>query len=352
MSPESSTDSTRNLAVRQVLTGYSGLPQPTQLVALQSAGGFSGAELWRVETPAGMFALRAMPADLVNLNRLKGLHRLLAHLRDRGGLAQVAVPLRRGDGATHVVAHGSVWQLEPWMPGVADFAVHPSAERLHGALALLARWHLGARTFIPNESEAIWFASSAGAPSPGIRERAERIAFWNAPRCALVRDRLQRRDWPAFDALGLRVLDLYRDAAPRVAAELELGRRVTVAMQPVLRDIWHDHLLFTGDDVTGLIDAHASRFDNVATDLARLLGSLVADDRPLWEEGLAVYEAVRPLSIAERGLVELFDRSAVLLSGLTWLEWKCLEKRRFDRPDAVLARLEGIVRRMERLAAN
>src|SRR5262249_19553340 len=137
-----------------------------------------------------------------------------------------------------------------------------------------------------------------------------------------------------------------------VAGELEVGRRVAVPLQPCLRDVWHDHVLFTGDDVTGLIDAHACRVDNVATDLARLLGSLAGDDRAAWDTGLAAYEKIRPLNLDERGLLELFDRSAVLLSGLTWLEWKCLEQRRFERPEIVLARLEAIVRRMEKLLAK
>ncbi len=101
-----------------------------------------------------------------------------------------------------------------------------------------------------------------------------------------------------------------------------------------------------------MIDAHACRVDNVATDLARLLGSLAGDDRSIWDVGLAAYEKVRPLSVAERGLLELFDRSAVLLSGLTWLEWKCLDLRRFENPKIVLSRMEAIVGRMERLVAK
>lgn len=290
-----------------------------------------------------------MPVDRANTIRLNGLHRLLAHVRDCG-LTQVAVPIHRLDGSTHSVSNGWVWQLEPWMPGVADYADRPSVIRLQNALALLARWHQAARTFVPKETEAVWFASIASAPSPGIGERRARIFTWDATRCTHIRDRLERRDWPAFDTLGLRVLDLYRAAAPRVSGELEIGQRVVVTLQPCLRDVWHDHLLFTGDEITGLIDAHACRIDNIATDLARLLGSLVGDDRAAWDVGLAAYEQVRPLSVAERGLLELFDRSAVLLSGLTWLEWKCLERRRFERPETVLSRLATIVERMERLA--
>jgi Ser/Thr protein kinase RdoA (MazF antagonist) len=164
-----------------------------------------------------------------------------------------------------------------------------------------------------------------------------------------MRERLARRDWPDFDAEGLRLLELFEKGAPGIAARLQLGRLIAVPLQPCLRDVWHDHLLFTGDEATGLVDAHACRADNVATDLARLLGSLAEDDRGTWDAGLAAYEEIRPLSPHERGLVELFDQSAVLLGGLTWLEWKCVEGRRFERPGAVVARLRTLLGRLERL---
>ena len=37
-------------------------------------------------------------------------------------------------------------------------------------------------------------------------------------------------------------------------------------------DVWHDHILFEGDAVTGMIDFAAAKVDHVAADLARLLG--------------------------------------------------------------------------------
>jgi len=88
-------------------------------------------------------------------------------------------------------------------------------------------------------------------------------------------------------------------------------------------------VLFSGDDVTGLIDPNASRSECVAADLARLLGSLIGDDRSAWDAGLASYQAARPLTLNELALVELYDQSAVLLSGMTWLDWHCLQGREF-----------------------
>ena len=222
------------------------------------------------------------------------------------------------------------------MSGVADFSQNPSSLRLQNALSLLARWHVAARAFVPRPEEAAWFSSFDSQTSPGLGERQARLARWDAATCDQMHAALQRDDWPEFDEPATQILQGFRRAAPRIERELELGRRATVPLQPCLRDVWHDHLLFCGDAVTGLIDAHAARTESVATDLARLLGSLVADDRAAWDVGLAAYENIRPLSLDERGLVELFDRSAVLLSGLTWLEWRFVEHRQFAQPQAGL----------------
>jgi homoserine kinase type II len=121
-------------------------------------------------------------------------------------------------------------------------------------------------------------------------------------------------------------------------------------LQPCLRDIWHAHVLFEGDRVTGLVDFGSMRPDNVATDIARLLGSMAVDNHDDWQLGLLAYQGVRRLGENELALVEMFDRTAVLMSGLQWLEWICLEQRDFSDPAAVLARVDECLARLQVLA--
>src|SRR5262249_54862628 len=59
----------------------------------------------------------------------------------------------------------------------------------------------------------------------------------------------------------------------------------TVETQPCLCDIWHDHVLFSDETVTGVIDFGGVKLDHVTVDLARLLGSLIGDDRTAQGEG-------------------------------------------------------------------
>jgi Ser/Thr protein kinase RdoA (MazF antagonist) len=341
----------RKFDPREILVKYS-VPyraDPAQITRF--APGFSGALVWRIETPAGPCALRAMDDASVNRTRLLGLHRLVVHVHSRG-LIQVPVPIAGINGATVFPSSGFLWQLEPWMPGSADFADRPSKVRLRAALTTLARWHCAAADFVANDAEHAWFFSLPAGRSPGLTERSAAIARWSGPDGELVCERLDGLPWREFADLGHEVLDNYRRAIPCVIGPLKFGLDSPVPLQPCLRDVWHDHVLFTGDNVTGLIDPHSARSDSVATDLARLLGSLVGDDRPRWQVGLDAYQEVRPLSAAERTLVELFDQTTVLLSGMTWLDWHCLLGRVFENREKVIERLKGIVARLRVLASR
>ena len=128
--------------------------------------------------------------------------------------------------------------------------------------------------------------------------------------------------------------------------------RAQVQVVPCLRDIWHQNVLFEGDEVTGLIDFGSLRPENIAADVARLLGSMAEDDRALWREGFAAYESRRPLSESEAILASAFDSSGVLLGGINWLTWIYERGRVFEQPSAVLERLDYFHRRLTVLAGK
>jgi Ser/Thr protein kinase RdoA (MazF antagonist) len=119
-----------------------------------------------------------------------------------------------------------------------------------------------------------------------------------------------------------------------------------VAIQPCVCDLWHDHILFQRDAVTGIVDFGSVKEDHVAVDLARLLGSLVGDEAAMWEVGFAAYERVRTLTAEERELARVLDRTGTILAAANWLRWLYHERRRYDRPDAVRDRLAALVRRV------
>jgi Ser/Thr protein kinase RdoA (MazF antagonist) len=147
----------------------------------------------------------------------------------------------------------------------------------------------------------------------------------------------------AWRALTQRITDIPGQLAPWLD--------VAVPVQMCVCDIWHDHILFTGDAVTGLIDFGGVKEDSVVADLARLLGSLVGDDEAGWRTGQDAYASARPLTEAERALSRLLDRTGVLLGLANWLRRLYEHGERPDDRFAVARRMEELVLRAEKPAS-
>ena len=318
--------------------------------------GFSGAGVLRIETDRGALAVRSWPTPGLPRVRIEGLHRLLEHVADT---VPVAVPLAANGGSRLVEWNSRLWQLEPWMPGVADFRLDPSPERLAEAMATLGRFHRSAREFVPRGDVAEWFGSHSAMPSPAVGERLRRLAAWERGWDTLVlrargtvsrweREQGQRDQRGWSEVIG-EIDRLFCRGRGWVRRQLSVFVSTLFRCQPCLRDVWHDHLLWTGSQVTGLIDPGSARIDNVAIDVARLLGSLVEDDAQGWERGLEAYERAEGLSLEETGLVTVLDQSGVLLAGAVWVER--LADGTVARGSAVRVRrrLEEVVQRMRAL---
>lgn len=333
---------------RQILTQFRMDDPSATIMPLPSGSGFSGAWIARVETGGKRYSLRRWPRHCPEPDRLQGLHRLLEWTWN-AGVEQIAVPLQTGDGATLLSADNHWWQLEPWMPGTADFQRDPNRERLRASMHVLARWHIAARTFLPRASERHWFYSMSEAASPGLNERCQSLRQYLESGESKFRNELGFHPDPVQQAALRQIWMHFKSCAPGTLERLESLRAATVPIQPCLRDVWHDHLLFTGNELTGLIDPGACRSENVTTDLARLLGSLVGDDRSEWDFALNCYQTIRPLSLLELGLLSAFDSSGVLLSGMTWLDWLLVQRRTFIDREQIARRLDAIIRRLERL---
>jgi homoserine kinase type II len=137
-----------------------------------------------------------------------------------------------------------------------------------------------------------------------------------------------------------------------VRARLVPWRDAPFRLQTCLGDVWHAHILFTGDQVTGLVDFGALRIDHVAVDLARLLGSMVGDAAELRAAGLRAYSCLRPLATDEEALVTVLDEAGTLLGVGNWIRWTYRERRAFEDASAVAERLAALVRRIQRWGAQ
>jgi homoserine kinase type II len=142
------------------------------------------------------------------------------------------------------------------------------------------------------------------------------------------------------------VLANFTPLANRWQQELHAAVATQVPLQVCLRDIWRPHVLFTHDEVTGMIDYGALNMDSVAADIARLFDSLLGEDVTTWNIALSAYEAVRPLLSMERTLVAAYQKSSILLTGMQWVTWLFREGRQFA-PGHAEQRLQLALARMQ-----
>lgn len=208
----------------------------------------------------------------------------------------------------------------------------------------LAHFHVAAASFPGQRPD--W------GLSPSVSERRRQIRRQIAGDLAALAESLGSVGWPELVQRGWRILALVPPLLADVQVLLEGCGTCRVPLQLCIRDIWHENVLWEGDQVTALIDFGAMGWENVAADAARLLGSTAGNDVRRWRLGLAAYEAVRPLSPDELLLVKALDMSTAVMSGLTWIDWICRQHRTFENRQGVLRRLDEILVRLEGISVG
>jgi Ser/Thr protein kinase RdoA (MazF antagonist) len=257
-------------------------------------------------------------------------------LARRAELPFVPAVIPTTHGATWAERAGRLWDLTRWLPGQADFHAQPTVARLEAACVALARLHIAWAGVCPQVG-----------PCPGIQCRLERTREW----MVLVPsgwqpplDRTREDPVHSWAERAWRLLRRWMDHVPRV---LSVWAERPLPLQPCLCDIWHDHVLFDGDTIAGLIDYGGVKIDHVAVDLARLLGSMVGDRKDLRAAGLHAYSRWRRLSWEEEALVSILDETGTLIGMANWLKWLYREGRYFEDRAAVARRLAELVERVE-----
>ena len=270
---------------------WSGLPRP-----LGNNGGFSGAHLWHINGSAGPLCLRAWPTGFPP-ERIDFIHLCMANARS-AGLPFVPRMMAQSGGTLRVEHCGRLWELQEWLPGKANYHNRPSLAKLRAACAALARLH-------------VYWASSGRFGSgvcPAVLRRLEAVREWRE---------LTESGWRPVaqadaDNPGRSIAErAWRALANHINGIPGCFRRWRMRMgplQPCLCDVWHDHILFDEDYVTGIVDYGAMKIDHPAVDVARLLGSLVEDDAAGWAAGLAAYREVRRFTSEEEELAQRIRR--------------------------------------------
>ncbi len=323
--------------LQHVLSSWPATIRVESCVPLGNRGGLSGAALWKVTNDLGSFCLRRWPTGNPSSDRLRWIHdRLLSAAS--AGCHFIPTPWPSFQGATFVAYQDHLWELTPWMPGRADFRDHPSEARLESAMRALAQLHQGLS--LPQDITQ--------GPAPGLERRW--LALQAEDLSVSLRDR-----WPrAIERLASpRDRELLREMLTHLPRWLEPARTsvgdkrsLEVPLQACVRDLWHSHVLFEEDHVSGIVDFGAMQIDSVCADLTRLLGTLIDSSASLWRAGLTTYGHLHPLSSHEQQLLVAYDISSTFLSSVQWLRWICDEEREFEDTALVSQRLHSLLNRL------
>ncbi|MEX0613942.1 MAG: phosphotransferase [Pirellulales bacterium] len=324
--------------IAAVLQRYPPDCRPSQIEPLGSAGGLSGAQFWRITTPRTTLVLRRWPNEHPTSGRLRFSHAVLSHAAERG-IPFLPVPIATREGQTFVEHGGHLWEITPWLPGTADYERSPDAEKLRAAMTALAQFHNATADF-PIAGDL-----RVAGRTPAISRHLARLHKLPRDGFNELSGAITDSSWPELAPLARQFIDLLPRVVPSALAQLEPLAKFPLPLQPCIRDIWNDHVLFTGDEVTGIIDFGALDIDTPATDLARLLGSFVGDDAAGWQIGVAAYSAIRTLSPEESLAVFALDASGTILAGCNWIRWIYVENRQFEDHAQVVERFRRITHR-------
>ena len=297
-------------------------PEQAQFCGLGEGSSFSGAGLWRVEHGDQIYVFRRWPqpaSTSCDVNRVSWLQR---HLAEAG--RPVAAPLALREHPESLVftkisldRDVAAWTLTPWLPGVADYWMTPRPAKLKAALRMLAQIHLAAESFpVGDKTDA-----ARTDRSPALVRRADRLESLKSAEWAELNYHLAKSPATIERETAFEALELIHRALGRLWHESLRWCDEPLPLQWVIRDVWHDHVLFSEDKVTGVIDFGAAAVDSPAGDVARLLGSLVGDDKEGWRLGVEAYQRERPLSPVELEAIRHFDASGTLLSAFNWVHW-------------------------------
>ena len=321
------------------------------LTATVVSGGFSGTAVFKATTSDGreLAIRRTSKSVALPPERMRRLHGLL-HQISQAGCQLIPVPLKPAKTGTQVlrVENGPVvpwvevddciWQIEPWMPGTSLAGHELTTPHLRSALSVLHQFHQLASEAVRVVGSDDWFLI-ATEPSPAVLRRLRIVDELQAGLLKKLQQRLREDPDERFRCLAICVCEALTTWLPWLQRELTALAMIAFPVQPVLRDLWRAHVLFTDCEVTGLIDLSAAASDHVTVDLARLLRSWFGSDILCVQNAVKEYRSLRMLSGPEQQLFQALDASTVLLSPVTWLRRRMESCDTTNSSSDVIARL-------------
>jgi Ser/Thr protein kinase RdoA (MazF antagonist) len=304
---------------------------------------------WRIESPQEFFCLRRWPKGKPGQDQLQFIQAVLWTAAYEG-IEFIPLPLETKTHKGFVKFDDSYWELLPWFDGFEREAELSNRKHFHivSAMMALAQFHLAVSSFpLPNLPVST---------SSRIRSQLTLWKNWVPKHFnRLNQILLTSRSNPStleearLAKLGLTFLSLVVPLSGRCLSLLTHAACFMVPVQPVIGNALWQHVRFDDDGIYGMIDFTEITVDNVALDIASLLGSGSVSDHTLWTLGLKAYQSIRPLSADELFMVQIFDQTLVFLEGLQYLSHLFLEEKLLTdhQKNEMIRRLESCIFRLE-----
>jgi len=312
---------------------------PLGVVSVHSISpGMSGAKLYRCDTKedGASLALKRWPRG-TRQKRIDEVHYVMRQSRNNG-CSQVPLPALIDDAkSATLIVDGYCWDLVEWMPG-QPIDVDGSLRQIQAGAETIARFHA-----------SLLGLGQQHQVAPAIIDRLSRLQELDSLMPSLL-DHADRN--PLVPPLGRAIHQAsqllrlnWNQVRPRIVQSLSTYADQPVNTQYVMRDVHRQHILFSDDQPSGLIDFDAVRIDTPAVDLARWAGSFLVgphDQRSIWEAVLAGIRSGSTSREVDTGESEIDLAQSIALANpwislANWLVWILLEKRHFPAGLPVVA---------------
>jgi homoserine kinase type II len=292
------------------------------------SGGFSGAEVWRGDddTDSPLFALKAWPEGFT-ASRLAEIHTQTARAAHLPFIPRV---LPTTSGTTFAEDAGRVWDVTRWMPG--EPRESPSVIEVGAACAAVARLH------------AVWHVPAPPGPCPGVLNRLRILGDWLAHPAVSLPNTVPAE----LRALLQKAAEDVAAVGPRARRALQPWATVRLPLQPCVRDLRGEHVLFRDTEATGIVDFGALAHDYPGVDLARLLGDFAEADEGQFARGLAAYRAAGGMLDEPDDFVRLLSECGTVCSVIGWLVRAVAGPNSVAEVVAAQARVARLLARMTR----
>lgn len=247
---------------------------------------------------AGCWVVPGEPAFLLKRRRLPGPAAGLAwEMALREALGGAGWPTARGvparGGGAGFVGEGASWTCEVLRPGAPRTPRTVAAWRVHGRL--LARLHRDLAALDPGEQR------------PGLGKTWELDVLTEAAGVGTF-----NRLVAAFEAEHGELARLIRRERYRNLRELARLGYPELPEQPIHGDFSPKNLLWTGGELSGVIDWEFARRDAALCDFAALMMPFGPLEMPFARALFDGYASVRPVSNQEFGLLPALVRASLL----------------------------------------